>query len=71
MLLRHYFFGCVASCFWLLVCVSWRFWKWVELFCFTFVHGAMLVFLGCGCGCMLSVFWVLQVSLCLFCLVVV
>ena len=25
---------------------------------FHFVHGAMLVFLGCGCGCMLGVFCV-------------
>ena len=25
---------------------------------FHFVHGVMLVFLGCGCGCMLGVFWV-------------
>ena len=55
---RHYFLGCVLGCVYVFVCVSMCVWKWVEMFCFTSVHGVMLVFLGCGCGCMLGVFWV-------------
>ena len=35
---------------------------------FHFVHGVMLVFLGCGCGCMLGVFWVSLVGI--FCFLV-
>jgi hypothetical protein len=61
-LLGRYFFGCVAGCVWLLACVSRRVWLWVEGFCFTCVHGAMLFCCCCGSECMLGSLWVSLVN---------
>ena len=52
-------FWVVFGCWLVFLCPSG---SGVRGFCFTSLHGAMLVFVGCGCGCMLGLLLVSQVG---------